>query len=234
MTDRGQEKIEDILRDFLTRRKQQTSRRNCPDEELLASYLGRLLEDDEAVRLEAHLAECSLCVEEIVAVYKSAQGREGDKFPQRVIERARSLVPDSSPKENVLDLVVRLVKDSLELVSTSGRLVFVSSPLSVRAMPKTPEATILQVQKEMAEFKVTIEVERVEAALCQVVVRIETVGTESADGIRLSLFSGDREQASYLTHQGQAVFDRLSVGAYNIAMTDSGSPVGTIRLGLTD
>jgi hypothetical protein len=234
LTDRGEEKIEGILRHFLTRRKHKTSRTNCPDEEVLASYLGRLLEDDEAMRLEAHLAECSLCVEDIVAFYKSTQGREGDKVPQRVIDRALSLVPDTPPQENVLDLVIRLVKHSLELVSTSGQLVFISPPLSVRAIPKTPQATVLQVEKEMAEFKVTIEVEHVEAGLCQVVVRTEAEGNRPADDIRLSLFSGDREQASYLARRGQAVFDRLPVGAYNVAITDAGTPVGTIRLGLTD
>jgi len=194
----------------------------------------RVLDDDEAMRLEAHMAECSLCVEDIVAVYKSTQGREGDKVPQRVIDRALSLVPDTPPQENVLDLVIRLVKDSLELVSTSGQLVFISPSLSVRAIPKTPQATILQVEKEMAEFKVTIEVEHIEAGLCQVVVRTEAEGNRPADDIRLSLFSGDREQASYLGRRGQAVFDRLPVGAYKIGITDAGTPVGTIRLGLTN
>jgi hypothetical protein len=232
LTDRGEEKIESILRHFLTRRKQKTSRTNCPDEELLASYLGRLLEDDETIRLEAHLAECSLCVEDIVAVYKSTQDTERKKVPQQIIDRVMSLVPGGEPR--VLNLVVRLVKDSLELVSTSGQLVLSSPPLGIRARPKTPETTILQVEKEMAEFRVTLEVEHVEAGLCQVVVRTEVVGNEPADDIRLSLFSGDREQASYLTRRGQAVFDRLPAGAYNITLSDAGTPVGTIRLVLTD
>jgi hypothetical protein len=171
-------------------------------------------------------------VEDIVAAYKSTQGTEGKKLPQAIIDRVLSFVPGSSEQGNVLNLIVRLVKDSLELVSTSGQVVLISSPLSVRARTKTPKTTILQVEKEMAEFKVTLEVEQVGAGLCQVVVRTET--KEPVDGIRASLFFGDREQASYLTRRGQAVFDGLSVGPYRIALTDSGAPVGTIRLGLID
>jgi hypothetical protein len=234
LTDRGEEKIERLLRYFLSRREQEPSRRNCPDEEILARYVDRLLEGDEATRLEAHLARCSLCLENVVAVYKSTDGAEGKKVPQVILDRVLSLVAEAASQENILDLVVRLVKDSLELVSTSGQLVLVSSPVSVRARSQTSETTILQVEKEMAGFKVILEVEQVEAGLCQLVVRTEAEGKRPADGIRLSLFSGDREQASYLTRQGQAVFDRLSAGAYNIAITDSGIPVGTIRLELTD
>jgi hypothetical protein len=234
LTDRTEEKIENFLRHFLTRRKQKTRRADCPDDEILANYLGRLLEDEEAMRLEAHLAQCSLCAEDVVAVYKSAQETEEKKVPQQVIDRVMSLVPGGERQENILDLVIRLVKDSLELVSTSGQLVLTSPPLGVRAARKTSGTTILQVEKEIAKFKVTVEVEHVEARLCQVAARIEAEGNRPANGLRLSLFSGSREQASYLTRQGQAIFDRLPIGAYNFALSDSGTPVGTIRLELTD
>lgn len=234
MSDREEEKIENILRYFLTRRKQTTGRTACPNEETLANYLGRRLEDDEAIRLETHFAECSFCAEDIVAVHKAIQDTEGSKVLQRVIDRAMSLVADAEPQENVLDLVVRLVKGSLELVSTSGQLVLISPPFGVRARPQTPATAILQVEREMSKFKVKVEVEHVEVGICQVVVRIEAEGNKPADGIRLSLFSGSREQASYLTRQGQAVFDRLPVGVYRLALSDTGTSVGTIRLGLTD
>jgi hypothetical protein len=232
LSDREEEKIDLILRHFSARRKQKTSRTDCPEEEILANYLGRLLEDDEAMRLEAHLAECSLCAEEIVAVRKSTHDTGEKTVPQQVIDRARSLL--LAGQLSVLDLVVRLVNGSVELISTSGRLVLASPSLGVRARPKTEETAILQVEKEMAKFKVTVEVEQVEARLCQVLVRIEAEGNRPADGIRLSLFAGRREQASYLTRRGQAIFDRLPVGVYDLDLSDSGTPVGTIRLELTN
>ena len=46
----------------------------------------------------------------------------------------------------------------------------------------------------------------------------------------MSLFSGDREQASYLTKQGEAVFDRIPQGEYSLALSEAGAPVGMIRL----
>jgi hypothetical protein len=231
LTDRADEKIEGIFRNFLSRRRLTTIRTNCPNEEILASYLSRLLEDEEAAQLEAHLAQCSRCVEDVVAVYKSSQEAGGKKVRQQVIDRAMSL---ASGGPYVFDLVIRLIKNSLELVSTSGQLVSTRAPLTVRSKPERSDITILRVEKELAEFKVTLKVEHVEAGLCQLEVRTEAEGKKPVEGIRLSLFSGGREQASYLARRGQAVFDRLPPGTYNLALSDSGTPVGTIRLGLTE
>jgi hypothetical protein len=51
-----------------------------------------------------------------------------------------------------------------------------------------------------------------------------------ADNIRLSLMSGEREQASYLARQGSAIFDRIPPGDYRLKVSDSGHSAGSIRL----
>jgi hypothetical protein len=50
--------------------------------------------------------------------------------------------------------------------------------------------------------------------------------------VRLSLSSGDREQASFLTRAGVVVFDRIAPGEYGIAVSESGAVVGRIKLSL--
>jgi hypothetical protein len=231
LSDREEEKVESMLWYFSTRSKQKTNRANCPDEETLASYVGRLLENNEATQLESHFAECTLCAEDVVAVRKAAQDRGERAVPQHVVNRAMSLVPDTRPQ--ILHLEIRLTKDSMELIRASGKLVL-SSPLhSVRAAPKTEQTAILQIEEEIAKFKVMVQVQQLEPWRCQVVVRIAEIN-RPADGIRVSLFSADRERASYLTRQGQAVFDRLPVGAYSLDLSDAGAPLGTIRLTLME
>ena len=47
-----------------------------------------------------------------------------------------------------------------------------------------------------------------------------------ADGIRLSLLSGEREQASYLARQGSAIFEGIPHGEYRLVVAESGVPLG--------
>lgn len=233
MIDHDEERIGRILSHILSQQRQRTGRAGCLDEEVLASYLSGLLTGDAKENLEAHLATCTMCLDDLVAVHKAVEDKGVERVPQRVIDRAMSLVSPSQRGEELLDLVVRVVKDTVELVRTSGQLILSPAPVGVRGRPKPSQTSILQVEKEMGRFKVTVEVERVETELCQVAVRVRQEGGRPADGIRLSLVSGGREQASYLTRKGEVVFDPIPQGDYNLAISDSGTPVGTIRLRLT-
>lgn len=234
MTDKNEQKIASILRRVLSRSRSAVTPADCPDEETLANYLGGGFDASVRESLESHLANCSFCTDILVAAYKTAEQPITETVPQWLFDRAKDLVPQNRHQPGVLDLVVRLVKDSLELVSTSGQWItpLTAAPMGVRGRPQPSETTILQVEKELGRFKVGIEVERIEANLCQVAVRIVGQDGKPADDMRVSLILGSREQASYLTRQGEAIFDRIPKGEYHLAISDSGTPVGTIRLEL--
>jgi hypothetical protein len=102
--------------------------------------------------------------------------------------------------------------------------------VGVRGKLESSGTTVLQVEKEMGRFKVAVEVEPVEDELCQLAVTVKTGGASPADGIRLSLLAGGREQASYLARQGTAIFDRISPGDYSLAISESNAALGSIRL----
>lgn len=227
-----EDKIERLLQAVLAQRTQEGTRQECPDEESLANYLSGLLSDAAKESLENHLAGCTFCVDEIVAAHKAMQDTATEIVPQRVMDRAMGLVPAKQRNEGVFDVVVRLVKDSIELVSTSGQWIapMAAAPVGVRGRAQPSESSILQVEKEMGKFKVAVEVERVETDLCQVVVNVSGLEGKAAEGVRVSLLAGGREQASYVTRQGEAVFDRIPQGEYNLALSEAGAPVGMIRL----
>ena len=234
MIDRDEEKLARILHYLLTRQRSRTGRTGCPDEEELANYSSGLLTEGAKQGLEAHLADCAFCMDDLVAVRKSAQDEEAERVPQHLITGAMAHLQPDQRGESFLDIVVRLVKGSLELVSTSGYLIPAPASAGIRGRPRPSGTSILQVEKEMGRFSVAVEVERVETNLCQVVVRVKENDGRSAEGIRLSLASGGREQASYLTRQGAVLFDRIPQGEYNLAISDSGAPVGAIRLRLME
>ncbi len=232
MINPDEEKIKRLVRGLLGKSRAGSNRLGCPDEEALATYLTGSLVEDIKKQIESHLAGCSFCIDALVAAHKAIHETATERVPQRIIDRAMGLIPSARQDHSVFELVVRLAKDSLELVRTSGRWInpLTPMPAGVRGKPQPSRTSILQVEKEMGKFMVSVEVEVVEAAQCQVGVGVKDSAGNAVDNLRITLLSEGREQASYLTRRGEAVFDNIPQGEYHLSISDSGNPLGTIRL----
>jgi len=215
---------------FFMARKSRNGRAGCPDEETLANYLAGGVTTSMREDMEIHLAQCMACLDELSAAYSSMMVDEKEAVPEALVAKAMALKPQNAQEEGFFDMVVRLVRGSLELVSTTGRLVEVPVLAEVRGKLESPGTAILQVEREMGKFKVAVEVEPVEDDLCQLAVTVKAGAAVPTDGLRLSISAGGREQASYLARQGMAIFDRISPGDYRLAITEANAPVGSIRL----
>jgi hypothetical protein len=227
--DLNEEQLGRILA-YLIAQKPRNERAGCPEEETLASYLAGSLTPSIGEEMETHLSQCTACLDDLSTAYSSMLGDEKETVPEPLIAKAMALVPQTAQEEGFFDMVIRLARGSLELVSTTGQLVEVPGLAGVRGKPETQGTTILQVEKEMGRFKVALEVEPVEDELCQLAVTVSAGEALPADGIRLSLLAGGREQASYLARQGTAIFDRVSPGDYRLAISEANAPLGSIRL----
>lgn len=229
MIDPNEEQLARILA-YLMAQKPRNGRAGCPDEETLASYLAGGAMPTMGEEVETHLAHCTACLDELSAAHSSMLGNEKETAPEALVTKAMALIPQTAREEGFFEMVVRLARGSLELVSTTGQLVEVPGLAGVRGKLESPGTTVLQVEKEMGRFKVAVEVEPVEDELCQLAVTVKAGGASPAGGIRLSLLAGGREQASYLARQGTAIFDRISPGDYSLAISESNAALGSIRL----
>ena len=210
----------------------------CLRADLFATYLEGSLPEAERRSVEGHLAGCQACREELASSLDrlSIVAESLHSTPTHLLARAMELVnavgPESRQAEeeaNLLEIVVRSVKDSLELVWTSGQLVLAPPALPVRRARNRAETRTLEVEKKMGRFGVVVEMEQVDDGLCQIIVRVKE-GPKHAEGIRVTLLSGSREQASFVTRRGEVLFDRIPLRAYQLAIYEAGSPVGKIRL----
>jgi len=205
-------------------------RSGCLEEEALAVYLsGSSGEADYAV-LENHLAGCTICLDAVLAAHHAAQVESSAAAPAKAVARAMALLAKPSLAGELFNLVVGLVRDSLEIISTSGSLVMPTLAAEVRGKTNSTGAGILRIEKNLGELQIAVEVERLEDNLCQVAVNVTPYGNPAADGLRLSLFSGAREQASFLARQGSATFERVAPGKYQLAVSAAGNSLGTIGL----
>ena len=223
-----EKKIAGILQRLPSGARGPNYRSGCPNEETLAVFLSGDLPRDARDEVEVHLAQCSSCIEDLVAACKSGELAGIETVPQRLIESAMRLVKE---REMLFNLVVRLARGSIELIRTSGRLMLSPSPV-LRGEVRPAEANSLQVEQEVGRFRIAVELDLSEAGMCQVVANVREETGELAEGVRLSLSSGDREQASFLTRAGTVVFDRIAPGEYSIAVSESGAVVGKIKLSL--
>jgi hypothetical protein len=222
--------IGSILSRLLLRLRANLVRDKCLGEENLAVYLSGDLTDAQRNEIEEHLVSCSVCVDEIVAAHQAAQAGEAEPIPQHLLNRAMALVPSSRVESDILQLVVQLAKDSLDLISTSGEVLLPPAPAAIRGKETGRTSGIVQVSKQLEKFTITVEVERTENEFSQVSVSVIPTQRTLADGLRFSLMSGGREQASYLARQGAATFDRVPPGEYELALSDSGTPLGGVQL----
>jgi len=215
---------------FLAQQSPSAVTTDCPDEEMLAGYLWGSLGDDTRNELESHFSRCPFCLETISVAFQAAEEGGNEQVPQSFLEKAMALVPRKELRPDFLEIVVRLLRGTIELVSTSGQLVHALAPAGVRGRSKSSDTPVLQVDEELENFHVNVDLERLEEDLCQIAVTVKPKGGSATDAIRMSLVSGDREQASYLARQGMAIFDRIPPGDYRLEISDSGHFVGSIRL----
>jgi hypothetical protein len=215
---------------FLDRQSSGTVTLDCPNEETLAGYLWGSIEGEARDELESHFSRCALCLENLSVAFQTGEERGSDLVPPSFLKKAMALVPPKEGMPNFLEIAVRLFRGTLELVSTSGELVQAAAPVAIRGRLKSSDNPILQVDKELENFHVSVDLERLEGDLCQVAVTVKPKDGSVADAIRMSLVSGGREQASYLARQGTAIFERIEPGDYRLEVFDSGHSAGSIRL----
>ena len=230
MIDSEDQRLSKALSSFLARQSPRTGALDCPDEETLAGYLWGIVEGEARDELESHFSCCAFCLENLSVAFQAGQERGSDAVPQSFLEKAMALIPPKEGKLDFLEIVVRLLRGTLELVSTSGELVQAAAPVGIRGRVKSSDNPILQVDKELKNFHVSVDLERLEGDLCQVAVTVKPKDGSDADAIRMSLVSGGREQASYLARQGTAIFERIEPGNYRLEVFQSGHSAGSIRL----
>jgi hypothetical protein len=224
-----EDKISEILLRFFKRAAGPVDRAGCPDEETLAVFIEGNLAGSEPDKVESHLARCALCLDELAAALNAVETTGGEvDVPRPLVNRARALVEG---RENRYEIAVRLLRESLQLLSTTGRLVPQPVP-AVRSESGSANENRLHVEQGVGRFRVGLVLELAEPGACRVLANVSEETGKPADGVRLTLTSGDRERASFVTRAGSVVFDRLAPGDYSIVVSESGHSLGRVRLNL--
>ncbi len=224
---------DDKLKDLLARAHPGSSRGSCPDDVETAAFLDGALDEEGSERILAHLARCPECARAVLALREimgAPRAEAAFRAPLSALERARKMDP---AKKGVMEVVVRFAENAAEILRSSSGVTGepVAAPEPVRGEDRVVSANLVCMVKPFPPFTAEVDVERVREDRGEVTIKLTEEETGlPARGLRVSLFDDEVETESAMVEDGQAVFENLEFGRYNLLITRVGEPLGRITL----
>jgi hypothetical protein len=201
-------------------------KKSCPDEEMIADYLGGRLPDGDKEAMDAHLSECELCLEELVIAGKAI--RDASDLPAvpsgvteaavRLVARQTTAVSEKDLKESIATYAVK-ISDYFRYT-----LPWRWQQATIRSSKVATAPDLVTIRKVFKEFEAEIDIEK--AGENKANIRVKASGREK-NGIRATLKKGDREISSQLLSGGYALFEDIPFGRCEIVFSANGSELGT-------
>jgi hypothetical protein len=215
------EKLEGLIRSVYARWKnaKASSGEAHPDEELLVCFAEGALSNPEAETVRGHILECNYCS---LVLAKALQVRDIQvhEMPDGLLEKVKSSLIPVEAKEALLEIVLKLKEQALEIISTSGDVLFgqefIPAPIlrsrSIRDFKD--EVTIL---RDFKDIRVEVKVENKGKGTFNVSILVKQKQTQRVlKDLRVTLVKDDIELESYLVEMGMAKFEHVQLGTYRV------------------
>jgi len=213
--------------------------KECISEERFAEYLDNLLNATQKEVVEKHLNSCDACFEKSILFSKVAtemQNMKQTNVPEELISETKELIRKQSSKD-MIEIVLEFGKDIINIIKDTAGVCTVPelAVLSVRNGTQPSKGTaVVKLSREFQGIKADISVEKTGNAECEIEATLsDTSSGELLDDIRVSLISGEKELASYLTVKGSASFKALKFDHYVLEIYKGKDLSGSILLKLS-
>ena len=204
-----------------------TTKRACPDEEKLADYLEGRLSEKESATLEAHLAECDLCLEEFNLGARLWQDPPADldEVPIAVTNGAVRLVNTCrSPWSRVVQSeALHSVREAISWLFPFHHF-WNWKPAAIRGPSKGATPDLVAVQMVFKGLPSQIEIEKTGEGKAQIRIRVED---RSGERLRVTLKKREREISSFILEGGYGLFEEIPFGQYELVFSVNGDLLGT-------
>jgi hypothetical protein len=211
-------------------------KRKCPVEEKLAGYLEQRLSEKERIHLEAHLSECDLCMEELVAVQSiSAEwpASEHVPVPGRLTRAAMDRVQKEmqSHESEAKQWISRSAKGMYRAISDN----LPAAPwrelslATVRGSKKRISKDHLLIKRSFKGFNCEIEIEKTSNQIATI--RVKLISDNGMDkDLRGTLKKGVREISSELFSRKCIALENIPFGHYTLAFSRNELSMGSYDL----
>lgn len=195
---------------------------------------GSMLEG-ESERFWEQVKECKYCLHKLSVIQKAMKQVNREKGYSLVqikdlIKKKSSLPFKEKSNSKILQIALNWVKDSLELISTSGSLL-TPEPIPVIRGTAPKRQQIIRIDKEFEKCSVELTVQQVVHNKCNIEVKIFSFREEPLPkNIKVNLFTSQRLLSSFSLVRNEIYFDNIAPGNYRIELREGAIFWGQILL----
>ncbi len=204
----------------------------CPSDDIMAGYLDGVLAPHEQAMLDAHIADCDICLDTITEGNRLLRGSNGvdtEPVPAYVTQSAIDAIrrKEYNGASAVAQKIKHYARSMIERISDAVLLLPGGSlhPEPIRgSMEKLSDDRVL-LKKTFTEIDTEIEMEKSVSGGTHI--RVRLVGASSSErGIRVSLQKAGREVSSLLLGSDYVLFEDMPHSRYSLVFTRNGSSLG--------
>ncbi|MGA1866948.1 MAG: hypothetical protein ACMUJM_00215 [bacterium] len=205
---------------------------DCIDEGSLQNYIERKesFEEADIIKFEEHLGRCDECFNRLM-ILEEMLHEPLINAPSPLKERVKNLVLPK--KANILDLVLSFTADAIRVLRNTGNFAIPELGLQpVRGGLSSGVERLgdfIKLSKQIENIGVNLQLERIDDSLKLMIHTLDLKTHESPAGVRLMLFSNDRELNS--VEESEAVF-YVKFKNYFVKIYLHGKQIGIIQLRL--
>ncbi|MCX8043941.1 MAG: hypothetical protein N3B18_07450 [Desulfobacterota bacterium] len=211
----------------------------CPGEETLGEYVQGLLSDRSREAVERHCALCSRCGRTlctVAALHATPEADHGMPVPQAAYDVLRGHIP-RAPQPLVIRFFRRLVRQVGLMVRRLDSYISFHHPslVYVRGRRQAISKNLIVVEKTFPNIRLVVEVEKTGPHRADIrTVALHPRTGARVHGVRIDLYTGKREIASFVAVRGEALFEQIAFGTYRLIIRDHRAALGTMRLSIKE
>ena len=205
---------------------------NHLDEETLACFLEKKLNDKDSEQIKAHIMHCLDCSLKL-SVNLKMDGFGELNVPEGLIEKVRERI-SLGEQADMLEVLIKLREKMLEVIKYSGDILvgqeLVPAPLlrSRNIKEFKDEVTVL---KDFKEILVEARVLNKSKGDFDCIIKVRNkLHRGIAKDIRITLFAEDLELESYLADSGLVAFEHIKLGKYRLEIANDDKVLANIAL----
>ena len=203
-----------------------------PGEEVFAAFLEGRLSAEASAKIKEHIVSCEACSLCLAAEFSSRLAAS-EELPLGLAEKARSQLSRHLGQYSLV-VSLRARDDCLQLLNSTGD-VLVGQEFVPAAVFRSRQIQDfregLTVLKDFKDLRAELRIVKKEDGYFAVSMSIRRKDTqEPSDGLRVTLFSDDRELESYVPVQGKVVFERVALGKHTIEISSIKERIATVSL----
>jgi hypothetical protein len=204
----------------------------------LWQYAEASMPEGESERFWGQVQGCKYCLQKLLAIQQAVKQASREKsyslgrIKELIKQESNSPVKQESGS-NVLRIALNWIKDSLELISTSGSLL-PPEPIPVMrgTAPEPPQ--IIRIDKEFEKCKVEVSAQKAGSQNCNIEVKIILPQNQQLpDNFKVNLFSPRRLLAASSLVKNKIDFDNIAPGNYRVELKEGTDLWGRIFLDIS-